>query len=579
MGSALLWQTWPRGWPKLETITSKAENLDFDDFKNSTSYAIWLDDLDTAKCLLEAGAFPDVVCLHMAAASYRIDILDSLLRCKAVAWPKVEDCNIGCTNLLDSALSDSAFFGYSKRFVGTGLTHEASLKKTVRFLLDRFSNTSRLMTPYKISCYLLQCCCLGIKDVELLQWLIYPKACGPYSLPSHEFLHTAVVWNQLAIVKHLLDLDCQGQHSYGFGASHVCATWPVAPEIYLHLKAYGVDFNYKQRNRASTDLETPFQMAVACHNVHIANWLFENGSSRDDMIVSSTDQSENCTLLGWLIRMNWSESKNRIQYLMEEYVNNPLPGYIVTPALGRSALQEAARCSPTSTLGEQDVRDQVLYLVLKYPGTRHLEYQRIDKPVDARGDTQHSGIVHTLVNGRPTLVKNTHHFAKSVVDYPETRDKRENGTALHYAVRSINYPVVEVLLAGANGSAMIGMPLPEAHKIKDSRGASTYAVKENCWASTVLDFALLVSDQLQSKIGGCLAPMNADNRILRYQKQRIGDIIMLLRQKGAGNSAKFVITRQEEKIYRKGARRETLPLFDCSRVRLRKVPLAKDTPT
>jgi hypothetical protein len=285
-------------------------------------------------------------------------------------------------------------------------------------------------------------------------------------------------------------------------------------------------------------------MAVACQNFPVANWLFENGQSRSDVIMSSTDQRDDCTLLGWLIRKNWNENRNSIVYLLEEYVDAPLPDFIVTPTVGRSALQEAARSAPISRLGEQDAHDQMQYLVLRYPGSRHLEYQRIDKVNDVTGDTQHAALIHTIVDGRPTVVKNAYQFANRIMDYAETKEKEDNGTALHFAVRSINFPAVEVLLeAGANGSAMIGMPLPDSPFSITRRPGSTYAVKENCWASTVLDFAMLVSDRLQSdsvaeSSDSVAGVFNSAKH--RYQEQRIQDIITMLQNKGAANSVTFL---------------------------------------
>lgn len=411
------------------------------------------------------------------------------------------------------------------------------------------------MSTFTFASRVLQCCRLGVRDPNLIRQLLSPEESHfGHNTTSSELVFTAVAWNNAQIVDHLLSLSVDLQDPKLFSALHVCAIFPVPPKLCQVIHKSLRDIDIKQKNKPTSDLETPFSFAVACQNVEVADFLFENGASKDEIITSTAGYLENCSLLGWLIPITWSESQGRIRYLFERYSAEPVPQFLVRPEIGRSALQEAAGKSLKSEYEEQDMRDLMQYLITKYPGSRHLEYQRIDNSSQISKNAKHSGIAQSIVNDKMTTTENTYHFNQRIRVYLETKEKKDNGTALHFAVRSINYPAVCVLLeAGADVSAMIGLPLSESKFSTSTKGASTYATKENCWASTVLDFASLICANFEDEP----VPPSFDSKFVgdshalyTYQKERSESIWKLLQQVGAANSTTFVRKFKERKLFK-----------------------------
>lgn len=92
-----------------------------------------------------------------------------------------------------------------------------------------------------------------------------------------------------------------------------------------------------------------------------------------------------------------------------------------------------------------------------------------------------------------------------------------------------------LLRAGADVSAMIGIPIPE--KINSRWPGNIYAVKENDWASTVLDFAVLVSERIDQKIFPSSMP-NHEQATVTFFKQRSLDIIERTMERSSENAMK-----------------------------------------
>ena len=326
------------------------------------------------------------------------------------------------------------------------------------------------------------------------------------------------------------------------------------------IENYGVNIDLQFIGRTATELRNPFQVAVAFQNFEVASYFFEKGAHRDTVVDHPEGPDHDCSLLGWLIDITWSESKHRIRYLFDEYPEETIPHFIVKPNVGRSVLQHAASRAPPNKLNEQEMQEMIQYLIQKYPGSRHLEYQRIDNTKQIRTSTRHSGRINATVDGKDVTMVNSFHFHDPNKIYTSTKEKEYNGTALHHAVRAVNYPAVQVLLnAGADASAMLGMPTADSI-FSTRKPASTYAVKENLVASTVLDFAVLVEDRIAQGIFPVSMP-DSNPSTMAYFKQRAADITDLLKKKGAANSGSFVGARNDERIFRERREKGTIAAF------------------
>lgn len=106
----------------------KCENITWQQLGNPLSYAIWSGDLDVFQCLLDVGAVPDLLCLHLATALHRFDILRILLSSTAYIWPLIQDCSIAGQTILETAMLDAPVFHYFRRIMGTRTTLETSLQ-------------------------------------------------------------------------------------------------------------------------------------------------------------------------------------------------------------------------------------------------------------------------------------------------------------------------------------------------------------------------------------------------------------------------------------------------------------------
>src|SRR6185295_5934175 len=96
-------------------------------------------------------------------------------------------------------------------------------------------------------------------------------------------------------------------------------------------------------------------------------------------------------------------------------------------------------------------------------------------------------------------------------------------------------------------SAMNGQPLPQKISLT-TRPDSTCAVKENLFASTVLDFALLAQDRLKAGIYPQSTSIESPSTIA-YLKKRSEDIVKLLVSRGASHTATFLRKRSENILW------------------------------
>lgn len=517
-------------------------------------YAIWMGDLEVVKCLLQVGAIPDVFCFHLAAGLHQIEILGCLLSHRSYSLPGLFEYNLGDDTLLDAVLRLSTVCSTQRRLMATRITPPRSIERMVEYLLSQQGPPFSPADPSHGQASMLHVCRnteAGLFNHQTLGKLV--ETLWPRNPPDHwltEALTTAVIWNNTGVVDFLLGGRYKISEAMQAEALHACAAYPEILSMGRKLiEKHSINMNLGHPNKTVTDLELPIQIAVACQNFEFANYLVEHGADREQLISPTNGRLHEKSLLGWLIQITWSESQHRIRYLFEEYPQEAVPDFIVMPQIGRTALQQVACQTPANEWNEQDTREMMRYLIDKYPGSRHLEYQRIDRAGNVRGNTSGAGYIYKIIDGKTTVVKNDFHFKNPIKDYPETKEKEHNGMALHHAVRAINLPAVEVLLeAGADASAMIGHPLPDTISVT-RKPASTYAVKENIWASTVLDFALLVKDRLEAGV----FPESITDRspsTLAYLKRRSADIVELLTSKGGSHSVTFVGRRGEEKIYK-----------------------------
>jgi ankyrin repeat protein/tetratricopeptide (TPR) repeat protein len=521
-------------------------------------FATWLGDSEAVACLLELGATPDALCLHLAASLHQSSILEKLL-----TWGNVSQQNmtIGKNTLLDTALHASTIFPAAARFCVTEKTPVQSMDQMLNlFLSEQFLAKADLnfageYTVMNICRYYVESKVSTLQKIFSILWHEEP-------LQQHvtEALTTAVIWNNQCLTEFLLSGRYPIDEATQAATLMRCAEYPASSRIYESLvESHGFNINLSKPSKLFTEIETPIQMAIACQNFLFANYLFERGATRDSIISSPASRLQNRTFLGWLVGIAWSESSIRLSYLFKSYLRQDPPHFIILPHIGKSVIQQVASQAPANQWNEKDVRDMMGYLVEMYPGSRHLEYQRIDEQ-SYGSNTKHTGYVHTIANGRSEVINNDFHFKNPIKTFTSTKEKEHNGTALHHAVRAVNFPAVEVLVqAGADASAMIGLALPDTISVT-RKPASTYAVRENNWASTVLDFAVLINDRLEAGVYPSSMPDRSPSTI-SYFKKRSADIVNYLNQRNAAHSVTFIGKRNEERIYKERRTKGNIAAF------------------
>lgn len=542
----------PRQTPQFVDVFSEGKVQEFEFitdlyFEAPLNYAIWIGEVDIVKCLLGLDVVPDVICLHIAAALHRVDILDILLLHQNCPFRTIDECDFFGKSLFHSALSESVIFSPLKRVSTTHSLPEESCRSMIRYLLS-MEKGREVANRAHVDLWNL-CCRSHSSSIENLHQLFVD------GLVQRDYkskgLLTAIAWHNEICLEYILNTDVNTARVSSSLPSplHACAMYASSVSFLRRIKDKGYEINTKQNQKFRTDLETPFQPAVAFGNFEAANFLFEEGANRDAVISSSVSSLQDCTLLGWLVKMIWSETQERVHYLFEKYPQEPPPRFLVAPNAGRSALQQAAMIGPANSYDEQDAYDLMQYLTTKYPGSRHIEYQRMDNAASIQGDNQYSGSVHKVTaEGKSALEDNTSHFSSNVKEYTPSKLRENNGTALHFAVRSVNFRAVEALLqAGANPSAVMGLATGSTSMSRDS--SSTYATRENSWASSVMEFALLTRDRMDDGEYPVSMP-DQSPRTINYFKQRICDIIELLRKADAALTTKFLRKRNEARLYR-----------------------------
>lgn len=391
-------------------------------------YAVWQADSEAVKCLLDVGAKSDLVCFHVAAGMHLVNILELLLSYPAGQVLTIDQCELEGVSLLETALSLSRVFSVVNRLSRTRTSLAVSTKAMVDFLAALWKPTQNSPILSDTMCSL---CKLDAQVPSILCDVF--RVSEGFLLSGHSVikaLNTSIMLGDLLMVQNLLDI-IKPQDSLEPEIIRNCATFLKDSSKFRTLvNKNGFNINRKYPDKSRTDLDKPFQIAVATQNFDIASFLIENGAKCDELILSPFGSCKDYTLLGWLIPIIWSESRRRIQYIFEEYPQDLKPHFIVAPRVGKSALQHAASHAPASKWDENDTENMMDYLISKYPGSRHLEYQRIDDSSRVQNDTQHAALVHTIVDGKSMVVRNNYHFKLASQTYEPTSEKEYNGTAL-----------------------------------------------------------------------------------------------------------------------------------------------------
>lgn len=550
-----------------------------DKLVTAVELALYFGDRGYLKSLLDAGARPTLLAMHLAAGLHDVDSFRLMFSHSNCPFKSLSELDAGSYHILDSVLDSGgpkAVFSPLRRLFVSGKPPENACRDMVQFLstTEGFSlyHTSSSPPPDQDPWWL---------TITKRTRVSYPSVLDVLLGPNRELLNvsndpnkheppinwTPVVGND-RLSLHLLSLGAEPikdgpnstlRKSLGFYS-------PDNEHLTKKLLEAGCNPNAAQVDATTTlshsrEPQTPFQHAVLTQHFRSASCLYEHGANRD-YVTRTLGASKDLTILGHLLYITWSESQNRIRYLFEAHPNAPPPDFIVMPFVGISALQVAAQIAPQNPHQEADARDLVAYLVSRYPGSQYLEYQRFDRSYDRQAkhgqDYPGSPSVGTANDSDPSRRDLAFAYASSNDANPTGSANREyksaphrvaNGTALLMAAREVNFEAVKVLVdAGADVSAPLGQ-----RKVSSLTGrvSSSYATKELRYASTVLDFALLARDNMDDSPARFPWSLWEDTPETRaYYRAKVDEMIDFLVAKGARCSTAFVGERNTSTLWK-----------------------------
>ncbi|KAK3319513.1 hypothetical protein B0T19DRAFT_268611 [Cercophora scortea] len=556
--------------------------------------AVYYADHGYLRSVLDAGAQPTRLALHLAAGLHDVDAFRLMFSHPNCPFQSLSELDVGGDHILDTVLDcngSKALFSPLKRLFVSRKSPADACRDMVQFLstVSGFSlyHTSNSPPPEEDPWWL---------SITKRTYASHPSVLDVLLGPNRRLLNTSldpskhappIMWTLVIgndrLSLHLLSLGAEpikdGPDNSLNG--YLGFMSPDNDSVVKGLLEAGCDPN---ATLTATSLalddsrrpQTPFQSAVLLQHFRSASCLYEHGANRD-YVTRSLGASKDLTMLGHLLYITWSESQNRIRYLFEAYPRAPPPEFIVMPYVGLSALQIAAQLAPQTRHGEADARDLMAYLVSRYPGARFLEYQRFDSSTD-RPDAgkDYPGSASAAVTGSGSDQASlsfaylpSSQTASGGVNTAFSRDFKSsplrlpNGTALLMAAREANLEAVKVLVeAGADVSAPLGYRKVSALAKETT---SSYATKELLFASNPLDFAVLARDKMHEDPPTYPLSLWQDTPETRaYYRDRIDEVIAYLGARGAKCSTAFVGRRNTALLWktrREQGNREALRFF------------------
>jgi len=298
-----------------------------------------------------------------------------------------------------------------------------------------------------------------------------------------------------------------------------------------------------------TDITTPFQLAVAHQHFEVADCLYEAGASRDYAAADTTESDRSKTLLGWLLEDIWFESQVWIEYLFERYLDEAPPASIVRPTLCWSALQAAAYRTPRNSLEETDAGNMMDYMLSKYRGGLHVEYERVNKKERESGLARGSGTIRSSFDSYDDTSSRKqdvdpvffqHQLGATGWSNHEP-DLHDYGTALHFAVHAVN---LRVKASPTLGPQKRGRIYSDSYEV-------VHTSKVDHYASTPLDYAILTQEQLEQGIWPrCFGAEKPSPAVVVHLRRRSHDILQFLTQFGASKGSKYIRKRGEATVWK-----------------------------
>lgn len=548
---------------------SRRESMRFQ-YRVPLSRAIWLGDVEAVKCLLHVGAIPDSVCLEMAVLSHQVDAFEVLLGSDSELSRSFNidgPTSLG-TTLLGLALDENENNTPITPLTRTLLSKQSpsdSAMSMVQCLLRHGASTT-LGSSDDDGKDLHWLWYLAIKDKQVdnrVMEVLWQQAPAELEDSSEGFnlLECSLLHSKTDMAHFLLrkGSDPTKWSDIELNTLHLCAAYTDDASLCRKLlERYQHPDIEADHGGMGTDITTAFQLAVAHQHFGVADCLHEAGSNRDYAATDPKDSDRNKTLLGWLLEDVWSESQVRIEYLFERYPDEALPAFIVRPIVCWSALQAAAHRTPRNTLEETDAGNLMEYMLSKYRGGLHVEYERVNKKEREKDIAQGSGTIrsgfesYNDTSARKQDVDPTffQHQLGATGWSDDEPDLNNYGTALHFAVRAVNFPAVQALIrAGAKASPTLG-PQKRGRIYTDSY-EGIYTSKVDNYASTPLDYAILTHERLQQGTWPrCFGADKLTPAAFAHLQGRSRDIIQFLTQVGASNGSKYIRKRGEANVWK-----------------------------
>ncbi|KAK0392719.1 hypothetical protein NLU13_2214 [Sarocladium strictum] len=373
-------------------------------FETVMEAAVANDNIALVQALLDVGAVPTAAAFHLAAGLHQSEAFKAMIQHPCCPFMHLSQLDVLGRTVVNTAIdsfSETPFYSPIRRYIYSGKPIAQSCRDLLH-CLSTFPGFSLREVGLPVSpaqhtppendgspYWMATMARAHVCQPAVLEFLLGPNLellddsspTGDYNPP----LYTALLLGSDKLALHLLSLHAATSIDARLGllTAYANCFCPDNATVCQRLIEAGCDLEttVDRTSDGVIGLETAFQTAVLYQNFNVAACLFENGANRDHINFSVTSEG-NVTLLGALIHIIWNDSQNRIRWLFEAYPNSPAPAFIVAPMVGLSALQLCAKMSPENARGESGAKHMMEYLVERYQGAYHVEYQRFDNDSD-----------------------------------------------------------------------------------------------------------------------------------------------------------------------------------------------------
>ena len=198
------------------------------------------------------------------------------------------------------------------------------------------------------------------------------------------------------------------------------------------------------------------------------------------------------------------------------------------------------------------------YMLSKYRGGLHVEYERVNKREREKDIAQGSGTIRSGFESYDDTNSGTQDVDPVFFQHQmgptgwsdDEPDLYNYGTALHFAVCAVNFPAVQALVrAGAKATPTLGSQ--KSGKIYSDSFEGVYTSNVDNYATTPLDYAILTQERLEQGTWPRFFVVEKPSpSIVVHLQRQSRDIIQFLTQRGASNGSKYIRKRGEAQVWK-----------------------------